>query len=92
VSEARLCTFLTDSLALWGVEGTVERGEPPALAVVRAAGHTLYVERAPQEIPFRWLVRDERSTPCGSLLGVLTVLRRTLGVERGTAVRVAPRP
>src|ERR1043166_226118 len=104
--DARLRDFLADSLALWGVAGTVEAGELDAVAVIRAdAGATVWVERFPgRDLPFRWLVRSRggggapdsprqpRPRPCGSLVGMLNAIRVALGVDRGSAVRVAPAP
>lgn len=63
-----------------------------------AAGAVALVQRAPPEDPFRWYVRwsdgasgtdGPRTRPCGSLVGVLTALRRVFGVERGAAIRIA---
>jgi hypothetical protein len=94
VNGARLCAFLIDSLALWSVEGTVEAGEAPALVVIRAdGGAVIRIEPLSEpEMPFRWLVRDARDgrpRPCGSLVGVLNAVRGALGVDRGSAVRIA---
>ena len=96
-NDVRVREFLADSLALWRVAGTVEAGEPPVVAVIRAgAGAIICVERPLQEdMPFRWLVRargpgTEHARPCASLVGLLNAIRRALGVERGAAVRIAP--
>ena len=59
------------------------------------------VERTPAGDPFRWYVRwhdgaspaaPARVRPCGSLVGVVAALRRAFGVERGSAIRIAPAP
>lgn len=92
MNEERLRAFLAECLRLWGVEGSVERGEPPAVAVLRVHGRRIHLERAPDDIPFRWLLRETRVRPCSSLLGVLTELRNFLGIEPGTPVQAAPRP
>jgi len=93
--------FLGDSLALWGVEGSVEAGALPVVAVVHVSAHTtVWIERPTgEDAPWRWLVRwrdsgmsDERSRPCASLVGLLSTLRYALGIERGEAVRIAPHP
>ena len=89
--------FLMDSLALWRVDGTVEAGEAPAVAVIRADdGTVIRIERLSQPaMPFRWIVRDARHArprPCGSLVGVLNAVRVALAVDRGRAVRIAPAP
>ena len=90
MDEERLRAFLAESLALWGAEGTVERGEPPVIAVLQVNGRRIWVERAPSAVPFRWLVCETRARPCSSLLGVLAELRTLLGVEARIAVRAHP--
>ena len=98
---ARVREFLADSLALWSVDGAVEAGVRPVVAVIRAgAGTVAWVERpAGDDVPWRWFVRwrgpgmpEERSRPCASLVGLLNALRGALGVERGSAVRIALPP
>jgi hypothetical protein len=104
LNDLRLRTFLEDSLDLWRVEGTVDSGETPVVAIVRAANGTIaWIER-PLDVqaPFRWLVRwrvagaatggprEQRPRPCGSLVGVLKTLRGALDVDRGSAVRIVP--
>lgn len=92
MNEERLRAFLAESLALWGAEGTVERGDPPVIAVLLVNGRRICVDRAPNAVPFRWLVRETRVRPCSSLLGVLTELRTLLGVKSRPAVQSTPRP
>jgi hypothetical protein len=106
MDDSRVRSFLADSLALWRVAGTVEAGEDPVVAVVRADdGAIVWVERpAGQELPCRWLVRwrsageapgaprETRPRPCASLVGMLGAVRGALGVNRGSAVRIAPAP
>jgi len=101
---ARIRDLLADSLALWGVAGAVEPGVHPAVAVIRAAdGATLWVERLDTPgVPFRWQVRsrgageaaggpgERRPRACASLVGVLGAVREALGIERGSALRIAP--
>lgn len=89
--ERPLLPFLSDTLDLWRVAGTVEAGDAPVVAIVRTLdGAEISIERATP--PFRWIVRSERPRPCASLVGLLNALRAALGVERGSAVRVAPAP
>ena len=91
--------FIVDSLALWRVAGSVEAGDAPAVAVIRAAGGAIVrIERpAAVDVPYRWLVRSansgaERARPCASLVGLLNALRSALDVDCGSAVRIAPAP
>ena len=102
--DSAVRSFLADTLALWRVAGTVERGAAPVVAVVRdAAGTIVWIERpAEHDIPCRWLVRwrgageapggarEARPRPCASLVGMLGAVRGALGVERGSAVRIVP--
>jgi hypothetical protein len=100
--DSRLRAFLADSLDLWHVGGTVGAGVAPAVAEIRASdGTVVSIERIEEKtIPFRWRVRrrlpgashEERARPCGSLVGVLSALRSALGVDRGSALRIAPSP
>ena len=92
--NAELVGFLADSLAVWQLEGEVTAGDAPVVAVVRARGKIVIVERnEADDAPWRWFVRwqepgGERSRPCASIPGLLNALRRALDVERGSAVRV----
>ena len=97
----RVRGFLADSLALWRVDGTVEAGTLPVVAVIHASeGTTVWIERpARVDDPRRWFVRwrspdmrDARERPCASLVGLLNAVRGALGVERGSAVRIAASP
>ncbi len=101
----RLRAFLADSLALWHVAGTVQTGEAPVVAEIRASnGAIVWIERAADDTPFRWFarwraagdapggVRELRPRACGSLVGLLAAVRDALGVERGAAVRIVPAP
>jgi hypothetical protein len=106
VNDCRLRDFLADSLVLWRVAGTVEAGEGPVVAVIRAAdGAIVWIERPSGEAPpCRWLVRwrgageapggprEQRPRPCASLVGMLGAVRGALNVNRGNAVRIAPAP
>ena len=102
--NAQVIPFLADSLALWQVDGVVEAGALPVVAVIRAGDCVVFVERnTDDDAPWRWFVRwrdadmrEERSRPSASLTGMLNAVRRALNVERGNAVRVvanaAPAP
>jgi len=90
MNDDRIRELLSDSLALWRVAGSVEAGDAPMVAVIRASdGTVLRVER--KSPPFRWIVHAERPRPCASIGGVLNALRSALGVARGDALRVTPR-
>lgn len=99
--DLRIAALLQESLALWGVDGDTTAMQAEAVRVRGPGGLVASVEPAPEDSPFRWFVRwhdaaagaaEPRTRPCGSLVGVLAALRRALGVERGTSVRVAPEP
>ena len=82
-----LAPFISESLALWQVQGTVEARDEAI--VVHAGGVAISIERA-DEPPFRWFVTaGGRKRPCVSVLGVLSALRGALGVDRGAPLRVA---
>jgi hypothetical protein len=101
--EQRLREFLSDTLALWQVEGEVVKGVTPVVAEIRTAGGArVWIELAPHDTPFRWLarwrkagegpggVRELRPRACGSLVGLLAALREALNIERGEPLRVVP--
>ena len=106
MDDVRVRAFLADSLALWRVAGAVEAGEAPVVAVIRAGtGAIVWIERpSGEDVPFRWAVRwrgagdasggprEVRPRACGSFVGLLKAVRGALGVDRGSAVRVAPAP
>ena len=98
--------LLSDSLQLWGVEGMVQPGETPVLAVIRAAtGTIVWIERVSAgDMPFRWAVRSRAAgdapgdareihpKACSALAGMLKAVRNALGVDRGSPIRIAPQP
>ena len=104
MDDGQIRDFLADSLALWRVAGSVEGGDGPVVAVVRADdGAIVWIERpSGQELPCRWLVRwrgageaaggprERRPRACASIVGMLGAIRGALGVNRGSAVRIAP--
>jgi hypothetical protein len=106
VSDDSVGVFLSDSLQLWGVEGVVEPGETPVLAVIRAGtGTIVWIERvSAADSPFRWAVRSRaagdapgsarevRPKACSALAGMLKAVRNALDVDRGSPIRVAARP
>jgi hypothetical protein len=107
VDDVGVRTFISDSLGLWRVAATVEAGKPPIVAVIRTRDGTIvWVERSSGQaaLPFRWLVRwrgagdapsgphEERPRGCTSLVSLLNAIRGALGVDRGSAVRIAAAP
>ena len=105
MSAGELHTFLADSLAIWGVHGSVTEGIAPVVAEIRATnGAIVWIERAADDTPFRWQarwrkagearggVRELRPRACGSLVGLLAAIREALDIERGSAVRIVPAP
>jgi hypothetical protein len=101
-SDERVRAFLALTLAQWGVDATVEAGAAPVVALLRFADGRVDIEleRAPSADPFRWYVsraapspgepgsRVPARRPCGSLVGVLGAMRRTLNIESGGPARV----
>lgn len=101
-SDERVRTFLALTLAQWSVDATVEAGAAPVVALLRFADGRadIALERTASADPFRWYVsRAALSTgdpgsllparrPCGSLVGVLGALRRTLNIASGGPARV----
>jgi hypothetical protein len=96
--------FLEQTLELWDVTATVDVGDAPIVAIVRAeSGAIAWIERTvrPGEPQFRWAVRwrsagaapgaprEVRPRLCGSLVGVLSALRVALEVDRGAPLRIA---
>lgn len=105
MDNVRIRILLAESLTVWGVSGRVEPGGAASVAVVRAEDGTIvWIERAPDDVPFRWAVRwrtavdaaggsrERRPRLCGSLTGVLKSVREALGVNRGSALVRAAAP
>ena len=94
-ADERLRAFLAETLVLWQVDATLASIDAPGVALIRtSAGTTLRIERVPQPAPFRWIVRTVEAAargerPCASLVGLLNALRRALGVELGSPIRIA---
>ena len=99
MTDDRLLPFLSDTLAMWGVTGSVEGGAAPVVALIRAHnGTVVWIERAGAELPFRWFAcwhaagneaDGAHRRACASLVGLLGALRRALDVDRGSPVRIA---
>jgi len=99
-ADRRLREFLAATLALWEAEGRVEPVGHPGVASIHAGEGEILLERAPSGDPFRWYLRRLSSDgselasprPCGSLVGVLSGLRRMLGIETSATLRIARDP
>lgn len=97
--DERIRAFLAQTMKVWGIDACVTLIGPGVarIHVVRPALQ-LIVERAPPRDPFRWYLHEQRleagdaqsprPRPCGSLVGLLRGLRRSLDIEPGEVVRV----
>ena len=104
ISSDRIVALLSESLALWGVDGSVDTGDAPVVAIIRArSGAIVWVERPPaDDAMFRWAVRwraaeerdvgarELRPRPCTSITSLLEVIRMALRVDRGSPIRITP--
>ena len=69
--------LLVESLAAWRIEGNVARSGDGVLVIEGAKD--IRVERAPTDMPFRWMVTvDGRKRPAISLVAVLRQVREAL--------------
>ncbi len=72
--------LLAASLAQWRCTEVAEISRRPddALAL-RTEQHAVMIERAPAELPFRWVVGvDGRKRAAASVVGVLRIVRQTV--------------
>ena len=90
--------LIVESLAQWGCEGKsyISRGNKTALTVT-SGRHAITVERASEDIPFRWIVHiDQRKRAAASVVGVLRMIRQTLSIgyapSHVTIARLPPAP
>ena len=85
--------LLAQSLAAWGIAGSVECTSGGAFRI-HAGASEISVERAPTDLPFRWMVGiDGRRRGAVSIVSVLRQMRAAL--DPGYAakrVRVAVAP
>jgi hypothetical protein len=88
-----VCELLTQSLLAWDVQGDVRRAEDGAI-VLAAHPSEIRIERAPADLPFRWMVSvGERKRGAVSLVAVLRQVRTALDPGyAGARVRVALAP
>jgi hypothetical protein len=85
--------LMTQSLVAWRLTGSVRRTSDGAI-LVSCREHDIRIERAPPDLPFRWIVIvDGRRRVATSLVGVLRQVRAAL--DPGYAImraRIAPFP
>ena len=86
------CDLMTESLAVWGVVGSVERASDGAIVI--GGNKNIRIEPAPRDSMFRWMVAiDGRKRPALSLLAVLRQVRKALDHDyAANKVRVAIAP
>ena len=91
--QDRVCELLTQSLTAWGLDGSVERVADGAI-VLRAKAKEIRVERAQENLPFRWTVTvDGRTRGAISLVAVLRRVRSALDPGYAASrVRIAVTP
>lgn len=81
-------SLLTDSLALWRVQGTVQE-TADGYAIFVGARQVAHIAAGRVS---RWVVVAEGGPPreCASIVGVLSAIREALEVSAGAALRIAP--
>jgi hypothetical protein len=90
-SPDTVCELLAASLLAWRLDGSVGRADDGAM-LVSCKAVDIRVERAPSDLPFRWLVTVAgRRRGAISLVAVLRQLRAALDpAYAASRVRVAP--
>ena len=89
-----LATLLRESLAAWGVAGTVSRTGDSSLQL-RAGQLRLAIVRAPGgDLPFRWMVvSNDRRRGASGIAGLLRTVRAAVDPNyRPVRVRIAALP
>jgi hypothetical protein len=89
----QLHELMEQSLLAWRLDGSVS-AESDGAVVVRCGEHTILIERAPADLPFRWHVTvDGRKRAALSLVAVLRQVREALDPGYATMrPRIAPVP
>ena len=92
-ATAHLHTLMTQSLLAWRLNGSVQGTDDGAL-LVSCQSHTIRIEQAPPDLPFRWIVIiDGRRRAALSLVAVLRQVRTVLDPGYATVrARIAPFP
>jgi hypothetical protein len=85
--------LLQESLAAWRVRGVIARNSAGGLELC-AAGTLIEIARAPEGLPFRWLVGvAERKRPVSGLAGLLRAVRALVDPDFcALPVRIAALP
>jgi len=88
-----LATLLRESLAAWGVAGTVSRTGDSSLQL-RAGQLRLAIVRARGDLPFRWMVvSNDRRRGASGIAGLLRTVRAAVDPNyRPVRVRIAALP
>ena len=92
-ASQHLHTLMTQSLLAWRLIGSVQSTDDGAI-LVSCQSHTIRIERAPPDLPFRWFVIiDSRRRAALSLVAVLRQVRAALDPGYATMrARIAPFP
>jgi len=92
-ASEHLHTLMTQSLLAWRLIGSVQSTDDGAIRVC-CQSHTIRIEPAPPDLPFRWIVIiDGRKRAAISLVTVLRHVRAALDPGYATMrVRIAPFP
>ena len=92
-ASEHLHTLMTQSLLAWRLTGRVQTTDDGA-TLVSCQSHTVRIEPAPPDLPFRWIVIvDGRKRAAISLVAVLRQVRTALDPGYATMrARIAPFP
>jgi len=81
-TDARVLVVIRASLAVWKIDATVATETKGRWRLSLWNGAHVHVGRAPEGIPFRWMVAaNGRERPASSVTGLLRVLRSTLDLD-----------
>jgi hypothetical protein len=92
-TDARVLALLRASLAVWKIDAALATEPDGRWRLSLATGGHVHVSRAPEGIPFRWMVTTPagRERPASSVTGLLRVLRSTLDPDWRTGrARIVP--
>ena len=81
-TNAHVLSLIRASLAVWQVPATIRAVADDVWLIAVDDGRAIHLGRAPDGIPFRWMVKGNgRERPASSVAGLLRVLRSTLDPE-----------